>query len=156
MIKYAVIFIVLVIVFTYLFYSYYNIQNKLKYKLKITGINPKEGFSIELAFSLILQNFSDGQITFKDLEIELYNKGVLLAKSPLKNDKSSTVIGRAGSGIDKIEYNDKLNIVLSGQLVNLAMSLLNSNEIKIDYIVRLKATVFDIPFTYSDSYIFKR
>ncbi len=160
------IFVVIAIIIIYLFDTYYNIQNKISYNLKFTtvsgNISKLIGYlggnesQLDISYNLDLTNNSKGQITFSDLILELYYEGVLVAFTPSDKDNiKTTVLGSVDSGRNRITYKGTVKVLVNASAINLGLAIGAKKEVNIDYKVKVKATIFKIPITYTNTYIYK-
>ncbi len=160
------IFVIFAIVVLHLFNVYYGIQNKIDYTFRFTGVKGDVGQLIgylggdkshlQINYALDLVNNSNGQITFSNLLIQVFYQGVMVAYSPPDTSNlKTTVLQGANTGKNKISYTGTMIAVVNTNAINMGLAIAAGKEVKIDYKVKVGATVFNIPVTYSDSYIYK-
>lgn len=149
----AIAIIILVLIYLILLYKYYGIQNSFEYKFKILYVTAdfvnlfsggsNESKKANVKFLVNVKNKSQERITFKDLTVQLYTAdGYKIGESPLTPENLKVTILEPQS---EYGYTGTIDVLVNGTTVNLISSILSGNQVKIKYIVKLKATSLGIP-----------
>lgn len=157
--------ILIVLIVITLVYKYYGIQKAFQFDFSITAIS---GNFTQILSSLLdsnvqkqltvyyvvnVKNKSSERIQFRNLRIELSYMGFPIGSTPPTADNLKTTVLDPMKDYD---YTGSLNVLLNGTTVNLASSVLAGNPVKIEYKVKVQATIFRVPISVKGTFDYQK
>ncbi len=153
--------IVVVVLFLYLFNRFYGIAKFFDYTfnidniiLNVDSLLGKGDKTATINFSVSITNNSPETIIFKNLIVKLYTPdGFEIGETPLDASNLKTTILNSGS---KFNYTGSINVLINATTLNLMTAAMSGQTVTINYKLKVGLTSLGIPFTYSDSFQYKK
>lgn len=165
MIKYIILFAVLLVVIYIGYKKYKELKDAFKFDFGIESVSGNIlGFisgnapkSLTVKFFVTISNISKSSISFSDLVIKLYTPdGFQIGESPLTADNlKTTVLNPTGNGLP-YRYTGTLEILINGTTVNIGTAIMTGQTVRINYTVTVKVTMFKIPVTIKNYIDYKK